>query len=132
MSHGFGGVQLQIEAHAGYFAEAGFAVLLYDHRGFGLSDGAPRQEVNPYIQLSDWRDAISLAGGLAMVLAADDPRVSCVVAQIPNVSGHRNGAKIFTAEQLVRSDGAPLRIERDDWPGSNPKPCRSFRLSKAK
>jgi uncharacterized protein len=60
MSRG-SGVQLQIEPYAEYFAEAGFAVVLYDHRGFGLSDGAPRREVNPYVQLPDWRDAISFA-----------------------------------------------------------------------
>jgi uncharacterized protein len=137
---------LQIEPYAGYFAEAGFAVLLYDHRGFGLSDGAPRHEVNPHIQLSDWRDAISFAatqpefathagfgvwgssfaGGLAMVLAANDPRVSCVVAQIPNVSGHRNGAKIFTAEQLaeIRRRAAADRAGR--LAGQQPKTVPIF------
>lgn len=121
MSHGFGGVHAQIEHYAAYFAEAGFAVLNYDHRGFGGSDGTPRQEVNPYQQAADWRDAISFAetqpefdaaagfgvwgssfaGGLAMVTAANDPRVRCAVGQIPNVSGHRNGAKMFTPEQIA-------------------------------
>ena len=146
MSHGFGGVQLQIEPYAEFFAEAGFAVLLYDHRGFGFSDGAPRQEVNPYVQLSDWRDAISFAatqpefaphtgfgvwgssfaGGLAMMLAANDPRVSCVVAQIPNVSGHRNGAKIFTAEQIaeIRRRAAADRVAR--LAGQQPKTVPIF------
>jgi pimeloyl-ACP methyl ester carboxylesterase len=134
MSHGFGGVQAQIDHYAAFFAEANFSVLVYDHRGFGISDGMPRQEVNPYRQLADWRDAISFAqtqsefdsevgfgvwgssfaGGLAMVTAANDPRVSCVVAQIPNVSGHRNGARIFTPEQLIemRRRAAADRVTR--------------------
>jgi fermentation-respiration switch protein FrsA (DUF1100 family) len=120
MSHGFGGVASQIDHYAAFFAKAGLAVLVYDHRGFGASDGAPRQEVDPYRQMSDWRDALSaasgqpefspdegfgvwgssFAGGLAMVVAANDPRVRCVVAQIPNVSGHRNGPRLFTPAQL--------------------------------
>jgi len=45
-----------------------------------------------------WGRAFS--GGLAIVTAANDPRVRCVVAQIPNVSGHRNAVKLFSAEQL--------------------------------
>ena len=36
MTHGFSGVKEQIEHYAVYFAEAGFSVLLYDHRGFGV------------------------------------------------------------------------------------------------
>jgi uncharacterized protein len=120
MCHGFGGVKAHIDHYAALFAEAGLAVLLYDHRGFGTSEGTPRQEVDPYRQLADWRDAItfaesqpefdaewgfgvwgsSFAGGLAIITAANDPRIRCVVAQIPNVSGHRNARKLFTGEQL--------------------------------
>ena len=93
MAHGFGGVKEQIAHYADLFAESGFSVLLYDHRGFGESDGVPRQEVDPYRQIADWRDAItvvdtlpevdsdrgigvwgsSFAGGLALVVAACDP-----------------------------------------------------------
>jgi len=119
MCHGFGGVQSQIEHYAEFFADGGFPVLVYDHRGFGFSAGSPRQEVDPYLQISDWRSALtyaadqpefdaaarfgvwgsSFAGGLAMVVAANDPRVRCVVAQIPNVSGHRNSLRLFTDDQ---------------------------------
>lgn len=120
MAHGFSGVKEQIDHYARAFAKAGFVVLNYDHRGFGGSDGSPRQEVDPYRQLADWRDAISFldarvevdtdrgigvwgtsfAGGLAMVVAANDPRVGCVVAQIPQVSGHRNARLMFGVRQL--------------------------------
>jgi uncharacterized protein len=120
MCPGFGGVKLHIDQYAALFAGAGFAVLNYDNRGFGTSEGAPRQEVDPYKQLADFRAAITFAesqpefdaehgfgvwgssfsGGLAIVTAANDPRVRCVVVQIPNVSGHRNAAKLYSAEQL--------------------------------
>lgn len=121
MAHGFGGTIGHIDHYAARFAEAGFAVLVYDHRGFGSSDGEPRQEVDPYRQMADWRDALSFAetrseflpdagfgiwgssfaGGLALVLGANDQRIRCVVAQIPNVSGHRNAPRMFSAAQMT-------------------------------
>jgi len=130
MAHGFGAVQEMVAHYAELFAASGFNVLLYDHRGFGISDGMPRQEVDPNKQIADWRDAItyaldqpgfasrgevgiwgsSFAGGLAIVIAAIDSRVKCVVAQIPNVSGYRNSRKLFTAEQL---DEIRIRAARD-------------------
>jgi uncharacterized protein len=120
MCPGFGGVKPHIDQYAALFAEAGFAVLNYDNRGFGTSEGTPRQELDPYRQLVDLRAAITFAesqpefdaqqgfgvwgssfsGGLAIVTAANDPRVRCVVAQIPNVSGHRNAVKLFSAQHL--------------------------------
>jgi hypothetical protein len=119
MAHGFSGVKEQIDHYAAFFAEAGFSVLVYDHRGFGESEGTPRGEVDPHRQIADWRDAItfaaglpeidpergfgvwgsSFAGGLAMVVAANDSRVRCVVSQIPNVSGHRNSREMFNVAQ---------------------------------
>jgi fermentation-respiration switch protein FrsA (DUF1100 family) len=120
MAHGFSGVVEQIQHYAQHFAEHGLSALVFDHRGFGLSDGSPRGEVDPAQQVSDWRDVIdvaleqpevdaslplgvwgsSFAGGLAMVLAASDQRVGCVVAQIPNVGGHHNGGRLFSPPEL--------------------------------
>ena len=37
------------------FQQAGMAVLLYDHRNFGLSDGVPRQEINKWVQARGYR-----------------------------------------------------------------------------
>lgn len=131
MAAGFSGVREQIDHYAACFATAGFVVLVYDHRGFGSSDGEPRLEVDPAVQLADWRDAItfaqglpqvdaarplgiwgsSFAGGLAIVLAANDARIGCVVAQIPNVSGHRNAVATFTVaerDEIERRLGADL------------------------
>ena len=122
MAHGFSGVKEQVEHYAAHFARAGFAVFVHDHRGFGASEGAPRLEVDPDRQLKDWRDAISFAlsrpetdasagvgvwgssfaGGLAMMLAATDSRVRCVVSQIPHVSGYHNGRWMFNAAERGR------------------------------
>lgn len=119
MAHGFSGVKEQIDHYAAAFARRGLTALVFDHRGFGGSDGSPRQDVDPLRQLADWRDALtfaggldeieatrglgvwgsSFAGGLAMVLAADDARVRCVVAQIPHVSGHANGRELFGPQE---------------------------------
>ena len=134
MCPGFGGVKQLIDPYAVLFAEAGFAVLNFDNRGWGTSEGEPRQELNVFKQITDLRDAITFAesqpefdsakgfgvwgssfsGGLALVTGANDPRVRCVVAQIPNVSGHRNAVKLFTAEQLreIRRRAATDRVAR--------------------
>ena len=91
MAHGFAGVKEHgLERFARLFADAGFVVLVHDHRGFGASDGAPRYDVDPWVQIADWRRAISFleshpavdperiglwgtsyAGGHAIVLAGD-------------------------------------------------------------
>jgi uncharacterized protein len=95
MCPGFGGVKPLIDPYAALFAEAGFAVLNFDNRGWGTSEGEPRQELNVFKQITDLRDAITFAesqpefdsekgfgvwgssfsGGLAIVTAANDPRV---------------------------------------------------------
>ncbi len=126
MTNGFSGVVEQIAHYAEFFSSHGFSALVYDHRGFGISDGMPRQEVDPARQLGDWRDAItfmlgrpetdasagvgiwgsSFSGGLAFVLAAIDRRVRCVVAQIPNVSGPRNGREMFNEAERSRLSGS--------------------------
>jgi len=103
MAHGFSATinGMVADEFATVFHEAGLAVLLYDHRGFGLSDG-PRQEVNLWVQARGYRDAIdhatrlpeidasrialwgdSISAGGVIGVAAFDPRVRAIVAQIP-------------------------------------------------
>lgn len=51
MAPGFGGLLVHsIARFAQRFAEHGFNVLAYDNRGFGRSDGLPRQEADPVLQ----------------------------------------------------------------------------------
>lgn len=120
MSHGFGVVRaMALPAFADVIAEAGIAVLSYDHRNVGGSGGTPRQEIDPYAQLGDARDVISLAqslpgvdaarlgiwgssysGGHVLVLAATDARVRAVVSQVPTISGSTNASRRATADAL--------------------------------
>lgn len=103
MAHGFSATRhMTTDKYALVLFEAGFTVLLFDHRNFGASDGEPRQQINPWIQARGYRDAISyllerddidpkgiaiwgdsLSGGVALAVAAVDKRVAALVAQVP-------------------------------------------------
>lgn len=103
MSHGFSAVKEQgIAGYAEAFNAAGFAVVLYDHRYLGASDGAERGRIIPQEQHDDVRAALgwiaaqpgvdpdriglwgsSYSGGHALFMGAFDPRVKVVVAQAP-------------------------------------------------
>ena len=117
--HGFGGVKSHIDHYAALFAEAGPAVSLYDHRGFGTSDGAPRLEVNPYRQLADWRDAITFATDLPEIdvtfLDIPDPLMGEYGARGIGEIGMAGVAPAITAAVYhatgVRVRELPVRIE---------------------
>ena len=65
MSHGFGAVKDQyLHSYAERFAAAGLVTVVYDHRGFGASTGAPRQDIDAWVQLRDMQHAISFARSL--------------------------------------------------------------------
>jgi fermentation-respiration switch protein FrsA (DUF1100 family) len=103
------------------------AAVVFDNRNFGASDGQPRQEIDPWAQVRDYRHAItwtrtqgeinpdrigvwgsSYSGGHALVVGAIDRRVKCVVSQVPLISGYR------TIQRLVRPDFiGPLRAQLD-------------------
>ncbi|KPU61864.1 X-Pro dipeptidyl-peptidase family protein [Pseudomonas fluorescens] len=129
MAHGFTAVkEMYLDSFAEVFCEAGFAVLVFDNRNFGASDGAPRYEVDPVQQVRDYRHAISFistldgidksrvgvwgssySGGHVLKLAAIDRRVKCVVSQVPMISGSEN------LRRAVRPDHIPsLRAMLDD------------------
>ncbi|TDJ66039.1 MAG: alpha/beta hydrolase [Proteobacteria bacterium] len=110
LAHGFSGVkEMSLDKYAEVFAAGGLAVLVYDNRNLGTSDGEPRQEIDPSWQRRDYRTAISYAetlaevdngrigiwgtsytGGTVCVVAAIDRRVKAVVTQVPFMNGHRN------------------------------------------
>ena len=59
MAHGFSAVkEMRLDRFAEVFCDAGLAVLIYDHRNFGASDGEPRQQINPWAQARDYRHAL--------------------------------------------------------------------------
>jgi pimeloyl-ACP methyl ester carboxylesterase len=103
MGHGFSGTRdVALPAFAEAFARAGLAAFTFDYRCFGASGGAPRQLIDPWMQLEDWRAALafvrgrgdvdgerlavwgtSMGGGLAVVIGAEQPRPAAIVAQVP-------------------------------------------------
>ena len=57
MAHGFAAMRaLRLAAYAERFAESGFAVLVFDYRGWGDSAGEPRRVLEIGSQQDDWRD----------------------------------------------------------------------------
>ena len=107
MAHGHGGTRdAGLEPFAVRLAESGFAVLLFDYRHFGASEGEPRQLVSIGGQLQDWAAAVahargfpgidsarialwgsSFSGGHVVVAAARDFRVAAISAQGPMMDG---------------------------------------------
>ena len=68
MAHGFSAVkEMYLDSYAEVFAAAGFNALVFDNRNFGASDGEPRQEIDPWAQIRDYRHAITYATTLPEV-----------------------------------------------------------------
>jgi uncharacterized protein len=140
MAHGFCGVKEHgLEKFATAFAEAGFVVCVHDHRGFGASEGEPRQEVEPNRQIEDWRWVISYleaqpevdpqnigiwgtsySGGHAIILAATDRRLRCAVAQVPLVDGFRQLQRYMSPTDSAALEQFLLHDDRARSQGSLP------------
>src|SRR5207245_1811871 len=45
------------------FAEHGLAAFVFDYRSFGGSSGEPRQHIDPWRQIEDYRNALSYLEG---------------------------------------------------------------------
>jgi alpha-beta hydrolase superfamily lysophospholipase len=102
MAHGLSGTRRdRLGPFAEQFAAAGFAALIFDHRGFGDSGGEP-DLFHPARQIEDWRAALayarslpgvdgaraatfgsSMGGGNALAAAAEDPDVAAAISQVP-------------------------------------------------
>ncbi|QIE55233.1 alpha/beta hydrolase [Pikeienuella piscinae] len=127
MTHGTTAtITMAIDLYAARIFEAGYDVLLYDHRNFGKSGGEPRQEINPWIQARGYRDAVaflrnraasrrivlwgdSFSAGLALVAGALIDDISAIVAQIPvcgaSVPETDFGAGAFNVMKKIFEDG---------------------------
>ena len=122
MAHGFAAIkEMYLDKYAEIFASSGYAVLVFDQRNFGDSDGEPRQEIDPVTQVRDYRHAItfvqtqeivdptrigvwgtSYSGGHVLVVAAIDRRVKCVVFQVPAISGWKSVSFRSKPEELLK------------------------------
>ena len=103
MAHGFGAeMTFGIPAYAEKYAKNGFAVLTFDYRYFGESEGEPRHYISPKAQLKDWNSAIefvrglkevdgdriciwgcSFSGGHVIILAARNSNVKTFISHVP-------------------------------------------------
>jgi pimeloyl-ACP methyl ester carboxylesterase len=89
-----------------FFEDLNCATLRFDYRCFGESSGDPRQHIDPWSQIEDYRNAltfsetlpgidrskiglwgISYSGGHVLIIAAIDPRAAFVISTIPVVDG---------------------------------------------
>lgn len=120
----FTGVKEQVTgAYAARLAEAGFAALAFDHRGFGESGGR-RQHEDASGKFADLRSAVGLlsahpavdagrvgllgvclGGGYAVRAAAFDPRVRAVAG----VAGGYNSPAAFAASMSAHGYRSALR-----------------------
>ena len=141
MAHGFAGVkEHRLEAYATAFADRGFVVLVHDHRNFGASDGTPRNDIDPWQQIADWRRAISFlesqdnvnarkigiwgssySGGHAIVLGATDRRLRCVVAQVPTINGYEQSLRRVAPDKVAALEESFSEDERALFRGEPPK-----------
>lgn len=107
MGHGLGATrQMRLDAYASRFTQAGMAVLVFDYRYLGDSEGAPRQLIDIRKQLDDWHAALAYArtlscidrtrialwgssfgGGHVLQAAAEDRSVRAVISQAPFTDG---------------------------------------------
>lgn len=107
MAHGFGGTKDSgLQPFAERFAAAGIDVFAFDYRGFGASEGHPRQTISLERQLADFHSAIaaaadlpdvdrdrialwgaSMSGGHVLQVAGDRDDIAAVMALTPLTSG---------------------------------------------
>ncbi|KAF7960794.1 hypothetical protein EAE96_000467 [Botrytis aclada] len=138
MTPGLGALKEQfLPDFAERFQEAGYGVIIYDHRNFGASDGLPRYECDPIQQARDYSDAFdfaaslkdvdkskivywgsSMSGGVVMHAAAFDKRIRAAVAQVPFVSGtaleglfSKYVSAIHEDRQCIKAGNAPGLVQ---------------------
>lgn len=107
IGHGLGGVrEWRLDNFAQAFRAAGYACLVFDYRGFGESDGAPRQVVEPEMLLEDWRAAIVYARARPEI---DPDRIVLFGTSFSGGHVTRLGAE----DQI--SDGRNHQAQQSDW-----------------
>jgi alpha-beta hydrolase superfamily lysophospholipase len=112
------------------FAESGLGAVIFDYRTFGGSSGEPRQHIDPWLQIEDYRNAlsylqsrddvdddrlaawgISYSGGHVLILGALDDRVRAVCSIVPVIDGWDN-LRLSHGTVSFRALNAALREAR--------------------
>ena len=132
MAHGLGGTKdAGLEPYAERFAQAGADVVLFDYRGFGTSDGEPRQVVDHRRHREDYQAVVaharalpgvdpdrivlwgtSYSGGHVVAVAADDPLIRGVMAQGAAMDGLSAVLQVWSfagPRQLLRLTAHAIR-----------------------
>ena len=142
MAHGFSAtIPMSLDKYAERFCEQGLAVLAFDHRGHGTSDGDPRGEINVWVQARGYLDAVefvrasgtigqspialwsdSMSATAALGVAALDDRIAAVVCQVPafgdEVKGaDPDGARLDAMRRFLAA--GPVRRPAETWVASS-------------
>ncbi|MFN2518418.1 MAG: alpha/beta hydrolase [Jatrophihabitantaceae bacterium] len=139
MAHGFGCTRdAGLLPFAEQFAAAGAEVIVFDYRGYGTSDGAPRQDVNHRKHRQDYHAAVasarslpgvdparivlwgtSYSGGHVVAVAARDRRVAAVISQgaamdgLAVLRGPRSAGRKPTAASKAKARALLAAVVRD-------------------
>lgn len=135
MGHGFGGTKDSgLEPFAEKFSAAGMDVLAFDYRGFGSSEGAPRQQISIDRQVRDYESAVttakrlpgvdpnrivlwgsSLSGGHVIRAGAGRDDIAAVIAMTPLTNSMATGRAVIAQYSVLTAlrstvDGVRSRI----------------------
>jgi pimeloyl-ACP methyl ester carboxylesterase len=146
MVHGWSGIQASmLPPFCDRFVREGYAVMTFDYRGWGDSEGCPRHVIRVEDRHEDVESALahlrgfsevnadrivlwgtSLGGGHACVLGARHPELLAVMAQVPMLDGRAASAAtplswrlrlgILGGLDLLRAD-LPLYLKTVGQPG---------------
>jgi pimeloyl-ACP methyl ester carboxylesterase len=116
--------------------EGGVQFFAFDYAGSGESSGDRRQHLDPWQQISDYRNAltfvegrddvdrhrlgcfgISYSGGHVLILAATDPRIRAVVSVVPVVDGYATMRRVHGERRFADLQAAILHDRRSRTAG---------------
>lgn len=125
--------------YAESFHALGCATLRFDYRNFGESTGEPRQHIDPWGQVEDYRNAltyaeslpgidhkrtgiwgISYSGGHVLVVAAIDPRPAFAISTIPVVDGFQTMRRCHGETRFALLNKLLLEDRRKRQKGEKP------------
>ena len=97
----------------------------------GASDGEPRQHLDPWKQIEDYRNAISYletrpdidserigawgisySGGHVLILGVIDPRVKAIVSNVPVIAGYENMWRVHGTDRFRKLQALCLEDRR--------------------